>query len=103
MSLVKMELMIFQSPIFNGPIFNRALSGHDRRRTSGVVKCMGGPIDRDIKKRFWIILRKVEMAMVSYRGSSEPLKSGFPIRFALSGNDAVAFDRFGSLIGLDRS
>ena len=95
--------MILQCPVLDGPIFNRALSGHDGGRISGVVKSPFLPFDRDIKKRFGIVLRKVKATSVSDRGGSETLKAWLPVRFTLTWRDSVVFERVVGSVGLDRS
>jgi hypothetical protein len=70
MGLMEVELMVLRRPVLDGPIFNRALSGHDGRRISGVVKSAFLSFNRDIKKRFGIVLRKVKVTPVSDCGGS---------------------------------
>src|SRR5579871_2142315 len=103
MGLMEVELMILQCPVLDGPIFNRPLNGHDGGRISGIVKSAFLPFDRDKKKRFGIVLRKVKVAPVSDRGCSQPLKSRLPVSSDLTWRHGIGFERLVRDVGLDGS
>src|ERR1700756_5193123 len=102
MRLMKVELVVLESPVLDGPILNRALRGYDGRWTSGVVKSTFLPFDGDKKKRLRIVLRKEKVASVRDCGRSESLKSWLPVRFALVRHQGTVFQRVAGGSGLDR-